>query len=103
MFNDPQVLIAFIVAIVGGGGLVGLATAISSHWLGKQHADVEMTTTITDGFNILLMNQREENDRLIARITELERTICALQYRLKYIDRYLEEHGITMPGEGNYE
>lgn len=97
MLDDPQLLMTFFIALVGGSGIVGIITAISSHLLGKTKQKMDMSVVINDGFNALLLQQRNENDRLLARFIVLEDTVDNLETRIKQLEEYIKSKGLSVP------
>jgi cell division protein FtsB len=87
----------FLLAFLGGGGLAGLITALSTHFLGKRKQSTDMTAVINEGFAALLKQQQDENDRLVSRILDLENTITDLKTQLGVFEKALRDNNITVP------
>ena len=62
----PEIVVAVIVALSGGGGIVAGVRAWQDHRKGVREADAQETTTAIDGFRSLVESLRSEVDRLKA-------------------------------------
>lgn len=62
----PEIVVAVIVALSGGGGLVAAYRAWQDHRKGVREQDAQETTTAIDGFRSLVESLRSEVDRLKA-------------------------------------
>lgn len=60
----PEIVVAIIVALSGGGGVVAAWRAWQDHRKGVREADAQQTTTAIDGFRSLVESLRVEVDRL---------------------------------------
>lgn len=60
----PEVVVAVIVALSGGGGVVAAYRAWQDHRKGVRESDAQETTTAIDGFRSLVESLRSEVDRL---------------------------------------
>lgn len=60
----PEIVVAVIVALSGGGGLVAAYRAWQDHRKGVREADAQQTSTAIDGFRSLVESLRSEVDRL---------------------------------------
>ena len=82
-------IIGIVIGVLGGGGVVGVISAISSHFIGKKKASAEMTGIINDGFSNLLTQQRGEMERVHAKMQILE---DSLERRNKLLDEERAEN-----------
>lgn len=62
----PEIVVAIIVALSGGGGVVAAWRAWQDHRKGVKEADAQQAVTAIDGFRSLVESLRAEVDRLKA-------------------------------------